>query len=207
MLARPAKRKLVKLARLVCPRPRAEQPFGRGNDSHSGDQVAAQIGRRVRVRFSLTSRITQRGAGIGCGRSGQPRPPTSRRTKPQPAGPAVTLPGPGRLTGAGPLDDPGPAADVPGRPGARARAQVRDLTRIQVKDVDAIAASRPGSPPPASCAVTRDQLHRQGAMDRCGMHDGHSTGATAIRKDPVGGMRARPGAWIRDLPVFCPRFT
>ena len=37
MLAWPAKRKLVKLAKLVCPRPRAEQPFGRGNDSHSGD--------------------------------------------------------------------------------------------------------------------------------------------------------------------------
>jgi hypothetical protein len=125
--------------------------------------------------------ITQRDAGIGRGRSGQRRPPTSRRTEPQPAGPAVTFPGPGRLTGAGPLDDPGPAAGVPGRPGAR--AQVRDL----------IAASRPGSPPrPACCAVTRDQLHRQGAMGRCGMHDGRSTGATAIREDPVRCMCGHP---------------
>jgi hypothetical protein len=44
---------------------------------------------------------------------------------------------------------------------------------------------RAGALPPASCAVTRDQLYRHGAMGRCGMHDGRSTGATAIREDPV----------------------
>src|SRR5580704_16173332 len=37
MLAWPAKIKLVKLAKACFPRPRAERPFGRGNDSHSGD--------------------------------------------------------------------------------------------------------------------------------------------------------------------------
>jgi len=37
MLARPAKHKLVKLAKACFPQPRAEQPFGRGDDSHSGD--------------------------------------------------------------------------------------------------------------------------------------------------------------------------
>jgi uncharacterized BrkB/YihY/UPF0761 family membrane protein len=37
MQARPAKHKLVKLAKACFPRPRAEQPFGRCNDSHSGD--------------------------------------------------------------------------------------------------------------------------------------------------------------------------
>ena len=42
MLAWPAKGKLVKLAKACLPR--AERPFGRGNDSHSGDLVAAQIG-------------------------------------------------------------------------------------------------------------------------------------------------------------------
>jgi hypothetical protein len=33
----PAKGKLVKLAKACFPQPRAEQPFGRDNDSHSGD--------------------------------------------------------------------------------------------------------------------------------------------------------------------------
>jgi len=37
MLAWPAKGKLVKPVKAWLPRPRAEQPFGRGNDSHSGD--------------------------------------------------------------------------------------------------------------------------------------------------------------------------
>jgi len=34
--------------------------------------------------FSMTTRITQRGAGTGRGRSGQGRPPTSRQTELQP---------------------------------------------------------------------------------------------------------------------------
>jgi len=34
--------------------------------------------------FSLTSRITECDSGIGCGRSGQPGSPSSRRTEPQP---------------------------------------------------------------------------------------------------------------------------
>ena len=57
------------------------------------------------------------------------------RALPQPTGSAVTFPGLGRLRGSGPLE-------VPGRPWARAR--VRDLTRMQAKDVDGIGASRPG---------------------------------------------------------------
>jgi hypothetical protein len=44
MLAWAAKRKLVKLAKACLPRPRAEQPFGRGNDVTLAIQVAAQIG-------------------------------------------------------------------------------------------------------------------------------------------------------------------
>jgi len=44
MLAWPAKRKLVKLARLVFSRPRAEQPFGAVTTSTLAIQVAAQIG-------------------------------------------------------------------------------------------------------------------------------------------------------------------
>jgi len=51
MLAWPAKRKLAKLARPVCPRPRAEQPFGRGNDSHSGDPGCRPI-RRLNARLA-----------------------------------------------------------------------------------------------------------------------------------------------------------
>ena len=43
--------------------------------------------------FSSTSRMTQCDAGTGCGCSGQPCPPMSRRTKPQPAASAVTFPG------------------------------------------------------------------------------------------------------------------
>jgi len=125
--------------------------------------------------------MTQRDAGIGCGRSGQRHPPPSRRTEPQPAGPAVTFPGPGRLTG--------------GRSAGWSRAGCRRPrpSGSSCPGSGLIAASRPGSPPPASCAVTRDQLHRQGAMGRCGMHDGRSTGATAIREDPVRGRCARSG--------------
>jgi len=47
MLARPAKRKLVKRAKACLPRPRAEQPFGRGNDSHSGDPGCRPVGRSL----------------------------------------------------------------------------------------------------------------------------------------------------------------
>jgi hypothetical protein len=43
MLAWAAKRKLVKLAKACLPRPRTEQPFGRGNDVTLAIQVAAQI--------------------------------------------------------------------------------------------------------------------------------------------------------------------
>jgi len=79
--------------------------------------------------FSLTSRITQRDAGTGCGHSGHRHPPRSRRTEPQPAGHALTFPG--CRVRAWPPDGVRPAgwsrAEVPGRPGAR--AQVRDLTR------------------------------------------------------------------------------
>jgi len=50
MLAWPAKRKLVKPAKACSPPPRAEQPSGRGNDTHSlAIQVAAQIGGTARV--------------------------------------------------------------------------------------------------------------------------------------------------------------
>jgi hypothetical protein len=48
MLARPAERKLVKLAKACFPRPRAEQPFGRGNGSHSGDP-GCRPDRRFRI--------------------------------------------------------------------------------------------------------------------------------------------------------------
>ena len=69
---------------------------------------------------------------------------------------------------------------------------------MQAKVVDGIGASRQGSPPLVSCAVTRDQLHRQRGPGHGpgGMHDGRSAGATAIKEDPVRGMsahfRARP---------------
>ena len=43
------------------------------------------------VYVLLDSLITQRDAGIECGPFGQRRPPTSRRTEPQPAGPVVTF--------------------------------------------------------------------------------------------------------------------
>jgi hypothetical protein len=90
--------------------------------------------------FSLTSRITQRDTGTACGRSGQPRPPTSRRTEPQQAGSAVTFPGPSRLTG--------PARwMIQGRRPQTfvGSCQVRELTRRQAKDVDGIG--RPAGVP------------------------------------------------------------
>jgi hypothetical protein len=58
------------------------------------EPTPAQIGGSACVL--LYCLITQRDAGIGRGRSGQRRPPTSRRTEPQPADPVVTFPGPGR---------------------------------------------------------------------------------------------------------------
>ena len=66
-------------------------------------------------------------------------------------------------------------------------ARVRDLTRMQATDADGTGASRPGSPPPASCAVTRDQVHHQGSLDPRGMRDGRSADATAIKESPVRG--------------------
>ncbi len=62
------------------------------------------------------------------------------------------------------------------------RARVRGLTRTQGKVVVGIGASRQGSSLLVSCAVTRDQLHRQVAMGPGGMHDGQSVGATAIKE-------------------------
>jgi hypothetical protein len=49
MLARPAKGKLVKLAKACFPRPRAEQPFGRVTTVTLAIQVAAQIRRLLAV--------------------------------------------------------------------------------------------------------------------------------------------------------------
>jgi hypothetical protein len=139
--------------------------------------------------FSLTSRIAQCDSGIGCGCSGQPRPPASWRAEPQPADSVVTFPGLGRRAGSGPLDDPGPASPavrelVPGfgaRPGCTPR------------DVDGTGASRPGSSP----LVSRDprpaiSVTAKRAMGLCGMHDGRGTGATAINEDPVRGVT---GCW------------
>jgi len=55
MQAWPAKGKLVKLAKACLPRPRAEQPFGRGNDRRSGDPGCRPGGYRVpRDRRAVT---------------------------------------------------------------------------------------------------------------------------------------------------------
>jgi hypothetical protein len=79
------------------------------------------------------------------------------------------------------------------------RARVRGLTRTQGKVVVGIGASRQGSSLLVSCAVTRDQLHRQVAMGPGGMHDGQSVGATAIKEDPVRGISARLHEWLRCI--------
>ena len=110
--------------------------------------------------FSLLALITQRDARVGCGRSGQPRPPASWRTEPQLAG---------------------YCSDVPG-----AHARVRGLARILAGEIDGIEVSRPGSLPLVSCVVARGQPHRQRAMGLCGVLDGRSTSVTAIEEDPVG---------------------
>ena len=126
--------------------------------------------------FSRAVPVTWRDVGTGCGRSGRPRPPKCRRAEPQPARPCMTFPG------SGPPDDPGPAS-----PAARELAPGSGtLTRMRPRTP--AAPGRPGRVP-ASRAVTRDQLHRQG-HGRCGMHDRRSTGATAIREDP-GASRSR----------------
>ena len=109
--------------------------------------------------FSLLTLITQRDAGVGCGRSGQPRPPASWRTEPQLAG---------------------YRSDVPG-----AHARVRGLARILVGEIDGTGVSRPGSLPLVSCVVARGQPHRQEAMGLCGVLDRRSTSVTAIEEDPV----------------------
>ena len=62
---------------------------------------------------------------------------------------------------------------------------------MQAKVVDGIGASRQGSPPLVTCAVTRDQLHHQGAGPWAGRHARRSAGATAIKENPVRGMRVR----------------
>ena len=137
------------------------------------DQLPVRAERRECVRSPLTSRITQRG-------SGQPRPPASRRTGPQQAGSAVTFPRPGRLTGSGPLDDLGPTSPavrelVPGFgacPGCRPR------------DID--APGRPGRDLRRSSPAPRPAISSTARGGQSCMHDGRSTGATAINEDPVG---------------------
>jgi hypothetical protein len=104
--------------------------------------------------FSATFHITQRDAETECGRSGQPRPPTCRRAERQPVNPAMTFPGPGRLTGiraAGCSRGPSRGSV----PVARELAPgVRDLTRMQAEDADGTGGVLAGSPPHASRAVT-----------------------------------------------------
>ena len=96
----------------------------------------------------LDSLITQRDAGIGCGRSGQRRPATSRRTEPQPA-PAVTFPGPGHLTG-------------PVRWMIQGRLPASRPSGSSCPGPGPDRSVPAGVPPPASRTLTRDQLHRPG---------------------------------------------
>jgi hypothetical protein len=71
---------------------------------------------------------------------------------------------------------------------------------MQAGEIDSIEVSRPGPLPPVSCAGTRGQSHRPGAMDLCGMLDEQSTGVTAMEEDPVRGMRVR----VTSLPTLRP---
>jgi hypothetical protein len=59
MPARPAKGKLVELAEACLPRPRAEQPFGRGNHGHSGDP-GCRPDRRLHARGVDRPRVAER---------------------------------------------------------------------------------------------------------------------------------------------------
>jgi hypothetical protein len=58
---------------------------------------------------------------------------------------------------------------------------------MQAGEIDGIGVSRPGPLPLVSCAMTRGQPHRQGAIDPRGMLDERGTGVTATEEDPVGG--------------------
>ena len=126
----------------------------------------------------MTSRITQCDSRIGCGRSGQPRPPTSRRTEPQSAGSAVTFPGLDRLTGPGPLDDPGSASPAVRElvPGFGACPECRPRTSTASGVPAGVSAARLLRRDPRSASPP-------GAMGPCSMHDGQSTGATATSNE------------------------
>ena len=89
---------------------RAEQPFLRCVDAAAVRLLRPAMGGSVRVL--LLARITQRDAGVGCGRSGQPRPPASWRTDPQAAG---------------------FCSDIPG-----VRVRIRGLALMQVGEIDGI---------------------------------------------------------------------
>jgi hypothetical protein len=109
------------------------------------------------------------------------RPPRCRRAEPQSAGRAVTFPGPGRLTGPARWTIQGPPAGSL-HPGL-------GLTWMQAKGADGIAASRPGSPP-ASRAVTRDQLQRLGRHG-----PGQHARRTASRHHSRRSGKTLPAAW------------
>ena len=57
--------------------------YGTASSDRRNDLVAEHNGGSARVLY-MTTRITQRDAGTGRGRSGQRRPPTSWRTELQP---------------------------------------------------------------------------------------------------------------------------
>jgi len=68
------------------------------------------------------------------------------------------------------------------------------------------ARRHPGVPaglPFTPCAVTLDQLHRQGDGPPCGRHDGRGRQrTTAIQEDPVGGRRVRSASAISASGYF-----
>ena len=142
--------------------------------------------------FSLTLRITQRDGTIRARRTGQPHPLVPPQPGTAPAGSTATFTGVRPPAGTlGLLDDPGLAYASRPRIARSPQAPGRQPGHPGARSSWPAASGRPGRGPVHPCAVTPDQLHRQGTVP---VRQARRTGrqrTTAIQEDPVGGRCGR----------------
>ena len=161
---------------------RRRRPRTKANDQDRSAGVCA---------FSLTSRITQRDGTTGRDAPGSRTLLYPGDPAPAPAGLHRDVHGrPAACRNPGLLDDSGLASAS--RPRVSPGVSRHPAGSPAIPEPGPQARRRSGRPGRAStftpCAVTLDQLHRQGRSP-CGRHDGRGRQrAAAIQEDPVGGI-------------------
>ena len=190
--------KLVKLAKACLPRPRAEQPFGRGNDSHSGDPGCRPGGYRVpRDRRADTTCNEPHVPGAASQVPGEPVPADRSRRGGHHhvivniVGGYCSASSAWRFEQGGDFSDGfGTWADVPHR---GARVAVPGLGHDQLQRDALLATGR------EQCSHHAEYLSRSGAPG------GYSRVGDYGHGSPRPWSRARPGAstglWLRRVPA------